>query len=120
MKGYNLESKFTFGKFEGKTLREVIEVEPSYIDWCSLNLDHFYISANTIEEVTKIVPNFTISEKGREKLAEKLETIQRENEEQENSRNDYYSDEYDSPDNSPYYNDSLDMDQQSSEFWDNL
>lgn len=33
--------------------------------------------------------------------------------------NDYYSD-YQSPLDSPYYNDNLDMDQQSPEFWDNI
>ncbi|MBE7685495.1 hypothetical protein [Tenacibaculum piscium] len=33
---------------------------------------------------------------------------------------DNYNDDYTRPDDSPYYNDGLDMDQQSPEFWDSL
>ncbi len=45
MKFYTLDTEFTFGKFSGKTIREVIEIQPDYINWCAINLGHFYISS---------------------------------------------------------------------------
>jgi tetratricopeptide (TPR) repeat protein len=40
--------------------------------------------------------------------------------EQEYDDYDHYQDDYNSVSDNPYYNDNLDMDQQSPEFWDNL
>lgn len=80
MKFYNLDTEFTFGKFEGKTVREVLDIKPSYIDWCAINLDHFFISDDVIEEIKAIIPNFSISEEGQNKLNEKYETWETEQE----------------------------------------
>jgi broad specificity phosphatase PhoE len=51
MKFYTLDTEFSFGKYEGKTVKEIIEIQPTYLDWCAINLDHFYISDEIIEEI---------------------------------------------------------------------
>lgn len=93
MKFYNLDTEFTFGKFEGKTVREVLDIQHSYIDWCAINLDHFFISDEVIEEIKSIVPDFSISEDGQNKLSEKYETW--ENEQEDYDDYDNYDDYHD-------------------------
>jgi hypothetical protein len=90
MKFYTLDTEFTFGKFSGKTIREVIEIQPDYIDWCATNLDHFYITDEIITEIKAIIPSFVISEEGQSKLTEKYETW--ESQQQDNDDNDDYDD----------------------------
>lgn len=91
MKFYTLDTEFTFGKYEGKTVKEVLEIQPAYLDWCAINLDHFYISDETITEIKEIIPDFTISEEGKQKLADKFSIW--ENEQQQDDYDDY--DDYD-------------------------
>lgn len=112
MKMYNLETEFTFGKFEGSTVRQIIDLQHSYLDWCAINLDHFYISETVIEEIKKIKPDFSLSEEGQQKLNEKYEKWEHE---QENDYDD--RDDYEDQTDWSHYNDDLDMDQQSPEFW---
>lgn len=118
MKFYDLDSPFAFGKYEGKTIRQIVDLQPSYIDWCATNLEHFYISEDVIEEIKKIKPDFTLSVEGQQKLDEKYSILENEQE----SYQDY--DDYDDDRNADYnqtdwsnYDDGLDMDQQSTEFW---
>lgn len=59
---YELKTELTFGKHIGRTLREVVEMEPSYLNWCILNEDMLYISAETLEIIRKINPKIPISE----------------------------------------------------------
>lgn len=35
----DLDDKMPFGKYKGYTLSEVIEVDPSYLEWCCNNLN---------------------------------------------------------------------------------
>lgn len=88
MKFYDLDTVFTFGKYEGKTVREILELQPKYLDWCTINLDHFYISDEVIEEIKTIISDFKISEEGEKKLSEKYENWESELE----NYNDDYSD----------------------------
>ena len=74
MKFYTLDTEFTFGKYEGKTVKEILELQPTYLDWCAINLDHFYLSDEIIEEIKIIKPDFTITEEGKQKLADKYST----------------------------------------------
>lgn len=92
MKFYNLDTEFTFGQFEGKTVREVLDIQYSYIDWCAINLDHFFISDEVIEEIKSIVPDFSISEEGQNKLSEKYETWKNEQKDYDdyNNYDDYH------------------------------
>lgn len=95
MKFYNLDTVFTFGKFEVNTVRQIINIQASYLDWCALNLDHFYISDEVIEGIKKINPDFKISDEGMRKLNEKYEIW--ENEQQVGDYDDYddYNDYHD-------------------------
>ncbi|WP_433896561.1 hypothetical protein [Sphingobacterium mizutaii] len=86
MKFYTLDTEFTFGKFQGNTLRQVIDIQPSYLDWCSLNLDHFYMSNEVIEEIKGVIPDFKLSDEGVAKLNDKYEVWENE---QENDYDDY-------------------------------
>lgn len=118
MKFYDLNTEFTFGKYNGNTIRQILDFQPSYIDWCAINLDHFIMSEDAIEEVKKIKPTFAFSTEGIEKMNEKLEQWSNE----ELSYQDYdqgFDDrnaDYNQTDWSNY-DDGLDMDQQSIEFW---
>ncbi len=69
---YDLNSTFTFGKFNGKTLKEVIEIQPGYIDWCAINLGHFHIDYEVMKQIRKFAPDFRISKEGQQILNEKI------------------------------------------------
>lgn len=51
MKFYDVDSEFTFGKYEGKTIKEVFEKEPKYIDFCFNNIDEFYVSPSVLKDL---------------------------------------------------------------------
>ena len=103
MKFYDLDSQITFGKYEGKTIREIVDLQPNYIDWCATNLDHFYISEDLIEEIKKIKSDFTLSSAGRQKMDEKYIMWKQE---QESNPNDIDK-----------KNEDLDIDDEIIEFW---
>lgn len=92
MKFYTLDTEFTFGKYEGKTVKEILELQPTYLDWCAINLDHFYLSDEIIAEIKIINPDFTITEEGKQKLADKYSTWE---DEQQQEDYDDYDDYYD-------------------------
>ena len=62
MKSYNLDTEFTFGRYEGKTVRQILDLQISYLNWCAIHLDHFYISEEVIEEIKTFKPNFAFTE----------------------------------------------------------
>lgn len=107
MKFYTLDTEFTFGKYDGKTVKEILELQPSYLDWCAINLDHFYISDEIIAEIKKIKPDFTITEEGKQKLADKYSTWLA-------APSDY--DDYDDYDNYPSARDAFDTDDQYNDW----
>ncbi len=39
MKFYDIDSVFTFGKYEGMTIAEVYEKDPKYLKYCEENID---------------------------------------------------------------------------------
>gem|GEM_PF-547732 len=51
MKFYDVDSIFTFGKYEGETLAEVFEKDPKYIKYCEENIDDFYIAPDVLKEL---------------------------------------------------------------------
>jgi hypothetical protein len=83
MKFYYIDTQFTFGKYSGKTVREALEIQPSYIDWCAINLDHFYISDDVIDTIKSTKPDFVLSEQGMQKLRDKYEKCEQEKQKQE-------------------------------------
>lgn len=59
MKFYDIDSEFTFGKYEGKSIREVFEKDPKYIDFCFNNIDEFYVSPDVLKELRSLDPRFS-------------------------------------------------------------
>lgn len=102
MKYYDIDTVFTFGKYEGMSVKEVVSIQPSYIGWCAVNLDHFYIDNSEIANLREISPGFSLSEEAVNKLQEKYELWMEESE--EDNDNDYY----DYPDYNDYERDTFD------------
>ncbi len=51
MQFYDIESVFSFGKYEGMTIAEVYEKDPKYIKYCEDNIDEFYVSPSVMREL---------------------------------------------------------------------
>ena len=49
----NLNSKLDFGKYEGKSIIDIITNKPSYIVWAILNVNWFSLSTEALEELKK-------------------------------------------------------------------
>lgn len=47
---YNLKTKLTFGGYKGKTLEEVLNIDPLYIEWC-MNNKGFKFDESAYEKV---------------------------------------------------------------------
>lgn len=75
MKFYRFGTTLTFGKFKGKRLREIVKIEPKYIDWCVINLAHFYISEEEITRLQKENPNFSFTQEAKKALISKKNNI---------------------------------------------
>ena len=54
MKFYDIDSVFTFGKYEGMTIAEVYEKDPKYIKYCEENIDEFYVSPSVKRELKSL------------------------------------------------------------------
>jgi hypothetical protein len=94
MKSYKTNTVIHFGKHMNKSILQVCKSEPSYISWCLINLDHFYLSEETLEEIKRQIPNFKLSgEASKFQKKKELEweaIIEAENTDSE----DYYHDPY--------------------------
>lgn len=71
IKVYRLSSVLTFGKFTGRTILEVIELDYRYIIWCVDHLDHFYCDCEVISLITEKNPTFVLTEATKECIAKK-------------------------------------------------
>lgn len=92
MKAYQINSNFHFGKHINKSLLEVCKSDGTYISWCMINLEHFFISDEDLAEIFEAIPNFRLS----------FEASQRQQEKQQ-SWDSYYSEPEDHYDfNDPY------------------
>ncbi len=89
MKNYELNSILTFGKYKGLSLLQVFELNPSYVDWCILNLEHFNIEEDVFYELQSLNSLFQFSEKSLHKL-------------QSSWQEELDVDDYEEPDYDPY------------------
>lgn len=96
MKFYKMDTRFSFGKHKGYTVKEVFEKAPFYLEFCVLNLNHFYLSEEVLEEMQALKPDLIFSQKASEKLIEKYDAWIKE--EDRNHEPAYY------------YNDNRDLD----------
>ena len=121
MRFYNLDSILNFGKYSGRILNDLATENAMYIEWCIINVEFFLINESTVEEIKKIYPRFLTSEKANEILNQKIEDWNDQQElEQERRSNKYSNNDNSSNWDNQYYNDGLDLDQQSPEWWDSL
>jgi hypothetical protein len=81
MKLYSLSSKLDFGDYKGKTLKEVFTEDPDYIEECILDNPTFCFNPSNIDALEDMHQEFAFSEEAVEKLEEKYDTY----EEQENN-----------------------------------
>lgn len=112
MKFYNLNTEFMFGKFKGKTLKEVTDAQITYLNWCSVNLEHFYLADDVISQIKELNPTFELSDEAKNSLNAKFQNWKA----KQIQKNTPYVSNDDLIDWSNY-NDDLDMDQQSPDFW---
>ncbi|HEX7905661.1 MAG TPA: hypothetical protein VF487_17435 [Chitinophagaceae bacterium] len=61
MKFYQLDTIFSFGKHQGKSLLDVFKEDEEYINWCQANLDHFNLPDKVIVQLQAINPDFSLS-----------------------------------------------------------
>lgn len=123
IKEYELgDTIFYFEKYNALTLKQVSEKDPDYILWCCEFMENFYISKQTIENIKNYNPTFSVPKRILEILDKKYDDMTgndwKERMQDREMSTEWYH-EANSWDNE-YYNDALDMDQQSPEFWDNL
>lgn len=76
MKFYNLDTEFKFGKFEGKTVKEILYLDPNYLEWCAVHLDQFCMTDEVIEQIRAIMPGFALSEEAKQSLKDKFDNWQ--------------------------------------------
>lgn len=105
MKLYNLNTVIDFGRFKGKTIKNLTEKKNSaliingksfifpdtttrYIDWCVINVDSFYMDNETVELMEQLKPSMKLSEEAKMALAHKRKIWERQNK-QPNFQDDY-------------------------------
>ena len=57
---YSLEDQFNFGRYRGLSLADVLDINPSYLDWCVKHCTGmaFLLQSSGIEEMNLVYPNF--------------------------------------------------------------
>jgi hypothetical protein len=86
MKAYDFQTIFKFGKYKGKSLEEIVVLNVHYITWCIKNVDNFYVSMDTLNEIntiTKLVIPDEIN------MILKQKELELENEEVEDDNDEY-------------------------------
>ncbi|HEX8425800.1 hypothetical protein [Hymenobacter sp.] len=58
---YFSDSKFTFGKYKGYTLREVAIKDPSYISFCCANISRFCIAKHVLNDLKSCNTSFCLN-----------------------------------------------------------
>ncbi len=60
----SIEDRFNFGKYNGFSLSDVMDINQSYLEWCLSKCDgiHILIEDNVISQLKKVFPEYTITE----------------------------------------------------------
>lgn len=75
MKAYDLNTKFTFGKYEGKTLEDVFKNDPEYVEKCLISEEDFAINERTMQKLFEKYPENDLSDAAIDSNLDKLDTI---------------------------------------------
>jgi hypothetical protein len=76
MKAYDLNTRFTTGKYEGKTLEEVFQQDTSYIEKCLIGDEDFAIGDKTIQKLFEKYPEIDLSDEAIDKNLDKLDSME--------------------------------------------
>jgi hypothetical protein len=119
MKLYSLSSKLDFGEYKGKTLQEVFMQDPDFIEESILENPTFCFNPGSIEALEDMHPEFSFSDEAVEKLEEKYDIYEDEENHYEEDENfseddlknlgimDDYEDDYeDMSDGGGFYDDN--------------
>lgn len=131
MKFYDIESIFTFGKYEGMTIEEVYQIDPKYIKYCEENIDEFYVSPSVMRELksmNRAVNDSALLDVNFDKMSDEeidafINGLDEEDEfEQGRLEEDYDWENSDLADDSPFdeFEDEYDEDDFSDEFGDSF
>ena len=78
MRLYSLNSKLDFGEYSGKTLKDVFVKDPEYVEECILENPSFCFNPSIIDALEDINPEFIFSEEAVEKIEEKYDIYEEE------------------------------------------
>jgi hypothetical protein len=91
MKAYDLNTRFTFGKYEGKTLDEVFQQDPEYVEKCMMTVEDFAVDEKSIQKLFEKYPDVDISDGAIDTNLDKLDQM-------DDDDDDLFDDEEDSYD----------------------
>lgn len=94
MKAYDLNTRFTTGKYEGKTLEEVFQQDTSYIEKCLISDEDFAIGDKAIQKLFEKYPEIDLSDEAIDKNLDKLDSIEMDDDDMDFD-DDVYEDEMD-------------------------
>lgn len=59
----SIDDLLNFGRYQGLSLADVMDINPSYIEWCVFQCDgiHFIITDNAIDQLKIVYPEFNIT-----------------------------------------------------------
>lgn len=137
---YNIQDCFDFGKNKGKTIEELLIQNPGYVDWAIRNIDNFALSHEAFEQAKIITAGKKLSREDAELAKENpvtrslfkklygwsydfskedilLINSMKINEINSKTENTYSNHGCHDDTDWRHYNDDVDMDQQSEEFW---
>ncbi len=137
---YNIEDVFDFGKYKGKTIEDLLKENPGYVDWLIRNFRGFALSYDAFEQAKIITAGKRFSKKEAEIINENqitpslfkklygwsfdfskeeilLINSKKINEINSKTENTYSNHGYHDDTDWSHYNDDVDMDQQSEDFW---
>lgn len=58
----DISTPFSFGRYEGVPLCNVVIENPSYVYWCIDNISSFIISSEALKQIRDLFPNFIVTE----------------------------------------------------------
>jgi hypothetical protein len=74
---YNINTKFHFGKYKGKTVKEVLNIQRSYLNWCAINLNDFIISKEDIAEMEEYSSRLFLTADAKSAISQKEDKASR-------------------------------------------
>lgn len=137
---YNIDDEFDFGKYKGKTINELLNENPGYIDWVIRNVDGFALSREAFQQAKIITEGKRYSREEAELANENqpklilfkkiygwdydfsmadillINNLKR-NKINSSKERIYSNNSFHDDTDWSHYNDDIDMDQQGEDFW---